>query len=195
MQDALVFTRTKHRANRLAKFLGEHGHQGRTHSREPFAGPAHRGAGRLQERQVSRAGRHRYRRARHRRHCARPCRQFRRAAGARGLHSPRRPNRPRRNHRFGIHLDGAGGRGQHSRHREGDQQPAAARDAAGLRLSGARPGAAARSASAPTAGLAASAADRMESQGQRAGWRSVATRVDRRRAGRGPGHAATDGHE
>ena len=38
----------------------------------------------------------------------------------------------------GVHADGAGGRGQHPRDRARDQQPAAARDAAGFRLSGAR---------------------------------------------------------
>ena len=37
MQDALVFTRTKHRANRLAEYLVRHGRQGRAHSRQPLA--------------------------------------------------------------------------------------------------------------------------------------------------------------
>ena len=66
MQEALVFTRTKHRANRLQAAPGQGGHQGGTDSRQPLAGAAHRGARRLQERQVSRARRHRHRRARHR---------------------------------------------------------------------------------------------------------------------------------
>ena len=44
MQDALVFTRTKHRANRLAEFLVRAGHQRRAHPRQPLAGAAHGGA-------------------------------------------------------------------------------------------------------------------------------------------------------
>ena len=50
MHDALVFTRTKHRANRLAEYLVQARHQGRADPRQPLAGAAHRGARRLQER-------------------------------------------------------------------------------------------------------------------------------------------------
>ena len=40
--EALVFTRTKHRANRLAEYLVQQRHQGRAHPRQPLAGAAHR---------------------------------------------------------------------------------------------------------------------------------------------------------
>ena len=42
MREALVFTRTKHRANRLAEHLVKRGHQRRAHPRQPLAGAAHR---------------------------------------------------------------------------------------------------------------------------------------------------------
>ena len=62
-----MFTRTKHRADRLAKHLEHHRSERAAHSRQPVAVAAHRCAGRVQERQVSRARRDRYRGARHRR--------------------------------------------------------------------------------------------------------------------------------
>ena len=80
VQDALVFTRTKHRADRLAKHLEQHKVERAADSRQSIAVAAHRGARRLQERQVSRARRDRHRGARHRRHGARPRDQLRRAA-------------------------------------------------------------------------------------------------------------------
>ena len=104
MQEALVFTRTKHRANRLADSPGEAGHQGRAHPRQPLAGAAHRGARRLQGRAVPGAGGHRHRRARHRRRGARPRGELRRAAwrprttstASAARRAPRRPARPSR---------------------------------------------------------------------------------------------------
>ena len=141
MRDALVFTRTKHRANRLAKHLVQAGRQGRAHPRQPVAGAAHRGAGRLQERQVPGARRDRHRGARHRRHGARPRRQLRRAAGARRLHPPRRPHGARRGDRRRRSRSSSPEeeddlRGDRAR----DRQAAAARHGARLRLHGARGG-------------------------------------------------------
>ena len=46
--DAIVFTRTKHRANRLADYLERHGDPDREDPRQPQPGPAHRGARGLQ---------------------------------------------------------------------------------------------------------------------------------------------------
>ncbi len=104
MKEALVFTRTKHRANRLAEQLAQAEDQRRAHPRQPLAGAAHRRARRLQERALPRARRHRHRGARHRRRGARPRRQLRRAARARGLHPPRRPHRARRGDRRRVHV-------------------------------------------------------------------------------------------
>ena len=67
MTQALVFTRTKHRANKLAEHLSQQQHLHRADSRQPVAEPAHAGARRLQERTLQGARRHRHRRARHRR--------------------------------------------------------------------------------------------------------------------------------
>ena len=50
MREALVFTRTKHRTDRLAEVPGAERHRGRADPREPVAGAAHPGAGRVQER-------------------------------------------------------------------------------------------------------------------------------------------------
>ena len=134
MHDALVFTRTKHRADRLMKHLVAHGlkaeriHGNRSQSQrtEALAG--------IQERQIPGARRHRHRGARHRRHGARPRRQLRRARRARGLHPPRRPDRARRAHGLGLHVCVAGGRKRRARDREGDRRSPAARDAARFRL-------------------------------------------------------------
>ena len=112
VRDALVFTRTKHRADRLAQHLGrarvkvERIHGNRSQAQRT------RGARRIQERQVPGAGRHRHRGARHRRHRARPRDQLRRAGAAGRLHPPRRPHRARRVDRVGVHAGVARGRGQ-----------------------------------------------------------------------------------
>ena len=98
MKDALVFTRTKHRANRLAEVLERGRRVGRAHSRQPLAGAAHGRARRLQGRPVPGARRHRHRRARHRRRGAGPRRELRRAERCRrttstasaGRRAPRR---------------------------------------------------------------------------------------------------------
>ena len=130
MKEALVFTRTKHRANRLAEYLARRRVKARAHSRQPVAGAAHRGAGRLQGRQVPRARRDRHRRARHRRRGAGPRRQLRRAGGAGGLHPPRRPDRPRAEATGDAFTFVAPEEeGDLRAHRARDRQAAAARDA------------------------------------------------------------------
>ena len=88
-------------AGRLA---GAGRHPLRAHSRQPIAVAADRRAGRVQERDVSGAGRHRHRRARHRRRTAGPRREFRRAEGSRtttstGSAAPAAPRRPARRSR------------------------------------------------------------------------------------------------
>ena len=110
MQEVLVFTRTKHRANRLHAFLTQARHSGGTDPRQPLAGAAHRGARRLQEGEVPRPRRDRHRRARHRHRGARSRRELRRPVGARGLHPPDRPHGARRGDRRCLHLRGAGRR-------------------------------------------------------------------------------------
>ncbi len=61
IHEAIVFTRTKHRANRLSDYLAKHGLSQRQDPREPQPEPAHAGAGGLQERRVPRPGRDRHR--------------------------------------------------------------------------------------------------------------------------------------
>ena len=111
MQEALVFTRTKHRANRLAEYLVGAGHRRRAHSRQPLAGRSARRRSPASSRAVPRARRDRHRGARHRRRSARPRRQLRRARGARRLHPPRRPHGARGSDGRRVHVRLAGGRG------------------------------------------------------------------------------------
>ena len=83
MTQALIFTRTKHRANRLADFLVRsgikteriHGNRSQAQRTAALAG--------IQERHIPRARGDRHRGARHRRRGARPRRQLRRPDGAR----------------------------------------------------------------------------------------------------------------
>ena len=67
MQEALVFTRTKHRANRLADFLVKHGIKAERIHGNRSPGAAHRRARRLQGRPLPRARGDRHRGPRHRR--------------------------------------------------------------------------------------------------------------------------------
>ena len=105
MRDALVFTRTKHRADRLARLPGAARHQGRAHPRQPLAGAAHRGAGRASR--AASTG------------CWSPPTSPRAASTstalghvvnfdvpvvARGLHPPRRPHRARGADRRRVHV-------------------------------------------------------------------------------------------
>ena len=92
LNQALVFTRTKHRGEPPRRVAGEGAGAVDAHPRQSFAGAAHRGAGGLQGRALSGAGGHRHRGARHRRRRAGARRQLRRAGDERGLHPPRRPH-------------------------------------------------------------------------------------------------------
>ena len=76
LQETLVFTRTKHRTNRLADLLVRRRLSAVRIHGKPVTDAANGGARRVQEREVSRPGRHRYCGARHRRRGAQPRRQF-----------------------------------------------------------------------------------------------------------------------
>ena len=93
---ALVFTRTKRGADRLAKYLDAGRRRGRRHPRRQEPGPARTRPGRVQGRPRQGADRHRHRRARHRRRRGQPRVQLRTAERAGGLRPPHRPHRPRR---------------------------------------------------------------------------------------------------
>ena len=125
---ALIFTRTKHGADKVVKGLAKAGISGRRHPRQQVAEPPRARAGRLPHRRNPHAGRHRHRRPRHRRRRHQPCRQFRPAQRARDLCPPHRPHRAgrRRGHRD---LAGRGRRGDgvSARHRTADPHRAAAR--------------------------------------------------------------------
>ncbi len=96
IQNVLVFTRTKHRANRLAEALSKEGRFVRADPRQPQPAQRTAGARGLQERPVPRARRDRHRGARNRRRGSRARRELRRAPRAGRLHPSRRPDRPRR---------------------------------------------------------------------------------------------------
>ena len=129
VKQALVFTRTKHRANRLAEHLVKAGvraeriHGNRSQAQRTAALDGFKSG------HVSRAGRDRHRGARDRRQRARPRRQLRRAARARRLHPPRRPDGTRRGDRRRVHVRVAGRGREPARHRARDRPPAAARHA------------------------------------------------------------------
>ena len=106
IQEVLVFTRTKHRANRLQKQLVISGVSAeRIHGNRAAA--ADRSAGRIQEREVPgpRGDGHRGPGDRHRGAGSR--RELRRAEGAGGLHPPGRPHRPCGGLGRRVHLRGA----------------------------------------------------------------------------------------
>ena len=99
IDQALVFTRTKHGANRLAEQLGKDGisaaaiHGNKSQAQRVRA---------LDDFKAGRVGdprRDRHRRPRHRHRAAAARRQLRAADGARGLRPPHRPHRPRRHRR------------------------------------------------------------------------------------------------
>ncbi len=96
---ALVFTRTKHGANRLAQQLERDGIAAAAIHGNKSQGQRVRGAGGLQGRARGHPGRHRDRRSRsrHRRSATRG--QLRAPDGRVGLRAPDRPNRARRNGR------------------------------------------------------------------------------------------------
>ena len=96
IDQALVFTRTKHGANRLAQQLERDGIARPGHPRQQEPGPARPRARRLQGRPDAdpRRDRDRRARARHRRAAAR--RELRAPDGPRGLRPPHRPDGPGR---------------------------------------------------------------------------------------------------
>ena len=95
----LVFTRTKHGADRVVASPGRRRDRGDGHSRQQIPAAARASARRLSRRPNPRACRHGHRRPRHRcrRRVARH--QFRIAERAGRLRAPRRPNRPGRRRR------------------------------------------------------------------------------------------------
>ena len=142
IKSVIAFTRTKHRANRLADFLKKHGVAVRADPRQPLAGAADRGARGLQERQVPRPRRDRHRRARHRRRGALARRQLRRPARPGRLHPPRRPDGPRRGDGRRLHVRRPRRGGRPLRHRARRRQAPPPRHAPRLRLHEAAAGAA-----------------------------------------------------
>jgi ATP-dependent RNA helicase RhlE len=92
---AIVFARTKHGADRLARQLQQRGHSWRRCTATASQSPARARARRSEARARADPGgdRHRVARDRRRRHLARD--QLRRAAHARGLRPPHRPHRAR----------------------------------------------------------------------------------------------------
>ena len=96
---ALVFTRTKHGADKVVRGLVQSRHPRRSDPRQQVAGSARAGARRVPQGRRAHAGRDRHRRARHRRRRHQPCVQLRPAQRAGKLCSPHRPHRARRRHR------------------------------------------------------------------------------------------------
>ena len=96
---ALVFTRTKHGADRVVRGLEDRGHRRRGDPRQQVAESARARARRLPRRQGARAGRHRHRRPRHRRRRHHSRDQLRPAERSRELRPSHRPHRARRQRR------------------------------------------------------------------------------------------------
>ena len=94
-RQVLVFTRTKHGANRLAEQLDARRAQRRGHPRQQEPGRAHARARGFQARHRARARRDRHRRARARHRPAAARRELRAARSPRGLCPPHRPHGPR----------------------------------------------------------------------------------------------------
>ena len=134
IRNVLVFTRTKHRANRLAETLTKkgvpceriHGNRSQAQRTQALAG--------------FKAGKHRVLVATD--IAARGIdvealvarRQLRRARRSRRLHPPRRPHRPRRDDRRRVHVRLSRGAERSRGDRAGDRQALAARHGAGVRL-------------------------------------------------------------
>ena len=92
IDQALVFTRTKHGANRLAEQLGKDGIDAAAIHGNKSQGQRVRALDRLQGRPRGHPGRDRHRRPWPRHRAAAPCRQLRAADGGRGLRPPHRPH-------------------------------------------------------------------------------------------------------
>ena len=95
----LVFTRTKHGADKVVRCARQRADRRRGHPRQQVAEPARARAGGLPGRQGAHAGRDRHRRARHRRRRHQPRRQLRPAEHPGELRPPHRPHRARRRRR------------------------------------------------------------------------------------------------
>ena len=134
IKSVIAFTRTKHRANRLADYLVRARHRGRPHPRQPQPGAAHRRPGRAQERAHPRPGRHRHRGARDRRGGAFARGQLRRPELARGLRPSRRPHRAGGHEGRRVPLRRPRGGAERRAHRARDRQAHPARDRPRLRL-------------------------------------------------------------
>ena len=104
IRNVLVFTRTKHRANRLAETLTKKGvaceriHGNRTQAQRTLALAGFKSG------KSPRPRRDRHRRPRHRRRGAFPRHQLRRAERPGGLHPPRRAHGPRGDDRRRLHV-------------------------------------------------------------------------------------------
>ena len=96
MKRALVFTRTKHGADRVVRRLTQAGIARRRDPRQQVASRARAGAGRVQGRALPRAGGDRHRRPRHRHRQRLARRELRPAERAGELRPPHRPHRARR---------------------------------------------------------------------------------------------------
>ena len=92
----LVFTRTKHGADKVVRALEKAGLRRRGDPRQQVAEPARARARRLPRRQAAHPDRHRHRRPRHRRRRRQPCVQLRSAEHPGNLRPPHRPHRARR---------------------------------------------------------------------------------------------------
>jgi ATP-dependent RNA helicase RhlE len=124
LKDVIVFTRTKHRSNRLAEFLTKHGVAcERIHGNRSQAQRTQALAG-FKEGQRAGARGDRHRRPRHRRRGAVARGELRRAARPRGLHPPRGPHGARRGHGRRVHVRLARRGGRPPGDREGDRQAA-----------------------------------------------------------------------
>ena len=124
---ALIFTRTKHGADKVVKGLAKVGISGGRHSRQQVAEPPRARAGGVPHRRDPHPGRHRHRRPRHRRRRHQPCGEFRPAQHSGNLRPPHRPHRARRRRGHCDLADrGRRGDGLPARHRAADPRHAAA---------------------------------------------------------------------
>ncbi len=117
---AIVFTRTKHGANRVAATTRSRRHRCRSDSRQQIAERAATRARDVQERQDVGAGRDRHCRARYRHRCREPRVQLRVAARTGKLRAPHRSHRPRRRIRHCDVVVRQFGTATPARHRETD---------------------------------------------------------------------------
>ncbi len=91
-QSVIIFTRTKYGADKIAEEAAQPESRRCRSPCESHAEPAHRGAERLQVRQIRGDGRHGHRRARHRCRGSEPRHQLRHPTAPGGLRSPHRPH-------------------------------------------------------------------------------------------------------